>query len=101
VDAELAALERQQATLTAQWEHEKAKIGAIQTLKEEIDAVQIEVNQAERDYDLNRAAELKYGSLMNLQRRLEEAEAAIDSAASASDLLRDEVTESDVADIIS
>jgi ATP-dependent Clp protease ATP-binding subunit ClpB len=101
VDAELAALERQQATLTAQWEHEKAKIGAIQTLKEEIDAVQIEVNQAERDYDLNRAAELKYGSLMNLQRQLEEAEAAIDSAASASDLLRDEVTESDVADIIS
>ena len=44
VDAELAALERQQATLTAQWEHEKAKIGAIQTLKEEIDAVQIEVS---------------------------------------------------------
>ena len=101
VDAELAALERQQATLTAQWEHEKAKIGAIQTLKEEIDAVQIEVSQAERDYDLNKAAELKYGSLMNLQRQLEEAEAAIDSAASASDLLRDEVTEADVADIIS
>ena len=94
VEQDLAALEAQQATLTAQWEGEKAKLGAVATLKEEIDQVQIEVSQAERDYDLNRAAELKYGSLMNLQRQLEEAEAAMDAAlaSGASDLLRDEVT---------
>ena len=103
VEQDLAALEAQQATLTAQWEGEKAKLGAVATLKEEIDQVQIEVSQAERDYDLNRAAELKYGSLMNLQRQLEEAEAAMDAAlaSGASDLLRDEVTPADVADIIS
>ena len=51
----MASFEQRQATLTAQWENEKAKIGAIQTLKEEIDQVQVEVSQAERDYDLNRA----------------------------------------------
>ncbi|MDB9924996.1 AAA family ATPase [bacterium] len=101
LEIELQGLEAKQLVLTTQWEGEKAKLSAIQTLKEEMDAVQIEVSQAERDYDLNKAAELKYGSLMNLQRQLEEAEAAIDASASASDLLRDEVTEADVADIIS
>ena len=101
LETELASFEQRQATLTAQWENEKAKIGAIQTLKEEIDQVQVEVSQAERDYDLNRAAELKYGSLMNLQRQLEEAEAAIDAASASGELLRDEVTEADIADIIS
>jgi ATP-dependent Clp protease ATP-binding subunit ClpB len=103
LDADLAALTVQQGTLTAQWEGEKAKLGAIQTLKEEIDQVQIEVSQAERDYDLNKAAELKYGSLMNLQRQLLDLEAAMDAAAAAGgeDLLRDEVTEADICDIIS
>ena len=70
LDSELAALTVRQDTLTSQWEQEKAKLAAVQQLKEEIDAVQTEVSQAERDYDLNKAAELKYGSLMNLQREL-------------------------------
>jgi len=102
VESELASLMVRQDTLTFQWEQEKAKLAAIQQLKEEIDAVQTEVSQAERDYDLNKAAELKYGSLMNLQRELLEAEAAMDAAAAqGGDLLRDEVTETDIADIIS
>ena len=102
VESELASLMVRQDTLTFQWEQEKAKLAAIQQLKEEIDAVQTEVSQAERDYDLNKAAELKYGSLMNLQRELLDAEAAMDAAAAqGGDLLRDEVTESDIADIIS
>jgi ATP-dependent Clp protease ATP-binding subunit ClpB len=102
LDSELAALTVRQDTLTSQWEQEKAKLAAVQQLKEEIDAVQTEVSQAERDYDLNKAAELKYGSLMNLQRELLEAEAAMDAAAAqGGDLLRDEVTEADIADIIS
>ena len=102
LDSELAALTVRQDTLTSQWEQEKSKLAAVQQLKEEIDAVQTEVSQAERDYDLNKAAELKYGSLMNLQRELLEAEAAMDAAAAqGGDLLRDEVTEADIADIIS
>jgi len=101
LDAELGGLQAKQFTLTQQWEGEKGKLGVVQALKAEMEKVQIEVSQAERDYDLNKAAELKYGSLMGLQRQLEEAEAAIDASASASDLLRDEVTEADIADIIS
>ena len=103
LEAQLATLKAKQATLTQKWEAEKGKIAMIQTLKEEIDQVQIEVSAAERDYDLNKAAELKYGSLMNLQRELSEAEAAMDaaSAAGGDELLRDEVTEQDIADIIS
>jgi len=104
LDDELAALTVRQDALTTQWEGEKAKLGAIQSLKEEIDHVQTDVSAAERDYDLNKAAELKYGTLMNLQRELLEAEAAMDAAAAAGggdDLLRDEVTEADIADIVS
>ena len=103
LEAELAELTVRQAELTDKWEGEKAKLGAVQALKEEIDQVQIEVSRAERDYDLNKAAELKYGSLMNLQRQLLEAEAELhaDAGSSGEDLLRDEVTEQDIADIIS
>ncbi len=91
-----------QRALNAQWESEKGIIGKIQTLKEEMDKINIEIQQAERNYDLNRAAELKYGKLINLQKQVEEAEEKLEATqTSGQTLLREEVTEADIAEIIS
>ncbi|MFZ4640151.1 MAG: ATP-dependent chaperone ClpB [Nodosilinea sp.] len=102
LEKELANLKEQQSTLNAQWQAEKDVIDQIQSIKEEIDRVNIEIQQAERDYDLNRAAELKYGKLTELQRQLEKVEAQLsDTQTSGKTLLREEVTEADIAEIIS
>ncbi len=102
LEKELANLKEQQSSLNAQWQAEKDVIDQIQAVKEEIDRVNIEIQQAERDYDLNRAAELKYGKLTELQRRLETVEAQLsDTQTSGKTLLREEVTEADIAEIIS
>lgn len=102
LEKELANLKEEQSTFNARWQAEKGKITKIQTLKEEIDRVNLEVQQAERDYDLNRAAELKYGKLTDLNRQLQEAEQQLAEAqTSGKSLLREEVTEADIAEIIS
>jgi ATP-dependent Clp protease ATP-binding subunit ClpB len=102
LDKELADLKEEQRALNAQWQSEKDIITKIQTVKEEIDRVNVEIQQAERDYDLNRAAELKYGKLTDLHRRLEEAETHLAQAQhSGQSLLREEVTEADIAEVIS
>jgi ATP-dependent Clp protease ATP-binding subunit ClpB len=102
IEKELADLKEDQRAMSAQWQSEKDVISKIQTIKEESDRVNIEVQQAERDYDLNKAAELKYGKLTDLQRQLQEAEAQLSQAqTSGQSLLREEVTESDIAEVIS
>ncbi len=102
LDRELADLKETQSTLNAQWQAEKGVMDQIQTLKEEMDQLNIQIQQAERDYDLNRAAELKYGKLAGLNRQLQEAEAKLSSTqSSGKSLLQKEVTESDIAEIIS
>lgn len=103
LDTDLKSLSVKQAELNSQWQGEQNKLKAIQTLKEEIDSVTISIQRAEREYDLNKAAELKYGTLMNLQRKLNEAEEVLEQATSSGEptLLRDEVTETDIADVIS
>ncbi|MBE9182768.1 ATP-dependent chaperone ClpB [Oculatella sp. LEGE 06141] len=102
LERELADLKEEQGGLNAQWQAEKDVINAIQKLKEEIDRVNIEIQQAERDYDLNRAAELKYGKSTDLQRQLEAAEKRLaETQTSGKSLLREEVTEADIAEIIS
>jgi ATP-dependent Clp protease ATP-binding subunit ClpB len=102
LEQELANLQEDQKILNTQWQSEKQIIDDIQTIKEEIDRVNIEIQQAERNYDLNRAAELKYGKLTNLQRQLEEAETQLaQRQTSSNSLLREEVTEADIAEIIS
>ncbi|MFM6197093.1 MAG: AAA family ATPase, partial [Planktothrix sp.] len=74
----------------------------IQSIKEEIDRVNIEIQQAERNYDLNRAAELKYGKLEELKKKLKATEAQLEATqTSGKTLLREEVTEADIAEIIS
>merc|ERR1712187_947531 len=98
LEKDLASLKEGQRTLNAQWESEKGIIGKIQTVKEEIDKVNIEIQQAERNYDLNRAAELKYGILISLQKQVEEAEAKLATTQTSGQTLREEVTEADIAE---
>ena len=99
LEKDLGAMEERQTALNAQWMAEKENMDLIQKVKEEIDAVNIEMQRAEREYDLNRAAELKYGSLHNLQTQLLEAERKLDERASTS-MLREEVTEQDIAEVV-
>lgn len=102
LEKDLANLKEQQSGLNAQWQSEKGVIGSIQNIKEQIDKVNIEIQQAELKYDLNRAAELKYSKLTELQKQLKEAEAKLTaSQITGKTLLREEVTESDIAEIIS
>ncbi|MBD2130442.1 ATP-dependent chaperone ClpB [Microcoleus sp. ZQ-A2] len=102
LEKELANLKEEQRTLNAQWQSEKDVLNHIQSIKEEIDRVNVEISQAERDYDLNKAAELKYSKLAQLQKSLQEAETQLAATqTSGKSLLREEVTESDIAEIIS
>ncbi|MFP4135205.1 MAG: ATP-dependent chaperone ClpB [Halothece sp.] len=102
LDKELADLKEEQDELNAQWQSEKEIIDEIRSIKETIDQVNIEIQQAERDYDLNRAAELRYGRLTELQRQRQEAEEKLEQMQSSGrTLLREEVAEADVAEIIS
>merc|ERR1711991_310677 len=79
LERELAELSEQQSTLNAQWQQEKGAIDELSNLKEEIERVQLQVEQAKRSYDLNKAAELEYGTLASLQKQLFEQEAQIAS----------------------
>ncbi|MBD2314304.1 ATP-dependent chaperone ClpB [Desertifilum sp. FACHB-1129] len=102
IERELADLKESQRALNAQWQSEKDIIVEIQTIKEESDRINLEIQQAERNYDLNRAAELKYGKLTELQKRLQTVEnRLLETQTSGKSLLREEVTEADIAEIIS
>ncbi|KAE8818518.1 chaperone protein ClpB2, chloroplastic [Hordeum vulgare] len=102
IEAELSLLKERQKGLTEQWEHEKSVMTKIQSIKEEIDRLNVEIQQAEREYDLNRAAELKYGSLNALQRDLQKTEDELNEYQnSGKSMLREEVTQDDIAEIVS
>jgi ATP-dependent Clp protease ATP-binding subunit ClpB len=97
---ELAEQKHQADTLKAQWDAEKESIRKVQGVREEIEKVRQEIEIAERHYDLNRAAELKHGRLPQLERELKEAEARAGSETAAPRLLREEVTEEEIAEIV-
>jgi ATP-dependent Clp protease ATP-binding subunit ClpB len=102
LDRELADLKEEQASLNALWQSEKDVLEQRKAVKSEIDRVEVEIQQAERAYDLQKAAELKYGRLTELQHQLEAAEAKMaELQTSGRSLTREEVTESDIAEIIS
>jgi ATP-dependent Clp protease ATP-binding subunit ClpB len=103
LEKELADLKEQQSSFNAQWQAEKEILDQRSTLKQQIDhIVNVDIPEAERNYDLNRAAELRYGKLSELQTQLSETEAKLsDVQQSGKSLLREEVTESDIAEIIS
>ncbi len=97
---ELADLRDRNKTLRTQWDTEKDGIKSIQDLREEIEKVRQQIEVAEREYDLNRAAELKHGRLPELEGRLGKAEAKLAEAEEGTRLLREEVTEDEIADIV-
>ncbi|QNP28777.1 ATP-dependent chaperone ClpB [Cylindrospermopsis curvispora] len=102
LEKELADFKEEQAVLRIQWQSEKDIITKIQSIKEEIDKVNLEIQQAERNYDLNRAAELKYGNLANLNQQLENIETELaNTQRTGKSLLREEVTPGDIAEVIS
>ena len=101
LEKELADLKEEQSEINAQWQSEKEVIDQIRQLKEEINAVNLEIEQAERAYDLNRAAELRYGKLTQLQQEVVEIEQKLaERQTTGNSLLREEVLESDIAEII-
>ncbi|MFQ5884795.1 MAG: AAA family ATPase, partial [Thermoplasmata archaeon] len=101
LEKDLAELKAQGDSLKAQWQIEKGAIANIRSLKKEIEQVKIQVEQAERAYDLNRAAELKYGKLAALEGKLKEHEAGLEARRDQKSLLKEEVDEEDVAEIVS
>ena len=101
LEKELADCQAEAGTLTARWEMEKGSIGQLRRLKEEIEQTRRAIEKAERDYDLNRVAELKYGKLAQLERDLADGEAQLQSEQGPSRLLKEEVDEDDIAAIIS
>ena len=99
IQKELAEMRDEFNTLKAKWDNEKNAINKVQKLREELDNVNIEIEKAERSYDLNKAAELKYGRLPQIQKQLEEEE-KIAEESNKNSLLRDKVTEEEIAKII-
>ena len=87
-------------TMQAQWENEKNAIGRVQKLREEIEKLNRQIEEAEQNYDLEHAAELKYGKLPEAKKALEEAEQAVQNQKGTNSLLRDKVTENEIAKII-
>ncbi|GKH47672.1 MULTISPECIES: ATP-dependent chaperone ClpB [Anaerotruncus] len=100
IQRELAEMRERFKAMKARWENEKNAITKVQRLREELEQVNADIEKAEREYDLNRAAELKYGKLPALQKELEEEEKLAGAAEKDSTLLRDRVTEEEIARIV-
>ena len=100
VQKELAELRDSFHGMKARWESEKQSIGKVQNLRQEIERINAEIEMAQNRYDLNRAAELKYGRLPQLQKELEEAEKQSEAPDREDSLLRDRVTEEEIARIV-
>ncbi len=100
IQKELSELREQFNAMKAKWENEKNDISAVQKLREEIESVNGQIEQAEREYDLNKAAELKYGKLPNLKKELEALEVQAERDSGENRLLRDKVTEDEIAKIV-
>ena len=103
INNELISLKDKQAELGAQWKKEKDEIDEISTIKEEIESVQLQIDQAKRSFDLNKAAELEFGTLNSLQKKLKEKSENLVNSQKNGDtsLLRQEVTFDDIAEVVS
>lgn len=100
LENELADLRAEQAKLRKQWESEKGSINQVREIKEQIEQTKLAIEQAERAYDLNKAAELKYSKLLELEKKLADSEVAGSADASGARLLKEEVRPDDVAEIV-
>lgn len=100
VQKELAEMRDKFNAMKSKWENEKDAITKVQGLREEIEKVNGDIAKAEREYDLNKAAELKYGKLPSLKKQLEEEEKIAEEAKSGNSLLRNKVTDEEIARIV-
>ncbi len=100
LERELSGLREQQTKLRVQWDAEKAAVSKMRALREQIEQTKIQIEQAERQYDLNRAAELRYGKLTQLEKQLT-AEEQLLSRKDGARLSKEEVDEDDIAEVIS
>jgi len=100
LEKELAQLKDENASMRAQWESEKQAISKVKETKEQIEAVKQQMEEAERNYDLEKLAKLKYGTLPDLEKKLEEQKGAADEA-EENHLLKEEVGEEEIAEVVS
>ncbi len=100
IQKELAEMHSEFDSMKAKWDNEKESIGKVQKLRERLETLNAEIEKAQREYDLNRAAELKYGELPKAQKELEECETAIQQHSGNDSLLRDKVTDEEIARIV-
>jgi ATP-dependent Clp protease ATP-binding subunit ClpB len=101
LERELADLQERSAAMKAHWQQEKERIDAIRSLKQQIEEARAEAERAEREGDLERAAELRYGRIVELQRQLEAENTRLAELQSEVRMLKEEVTEEDVAEVVS
>ena len=101
LEKELADLHAQADSLKAQWQAEKQAVNRLRSLREQIDQTKVEIDRAEREYNLNRAAELRYGRLAELERKLAAEEEHLSKKQGQQRLLKEEVDEEDIAEVVS
>jgi ATP-dependent Clp protease ATP-binding subunit ClpB len=101
IEKELAELKTEASALQAQWQSEKEGVQRVRAVREQIEQVKVEIAQAERAYDLNKAAELKYGRLTELERQLNAEQQRVSAKQGAARLLKEEVDEEDIAEVVS
>ncbi len=101
LERELADLKARGDALRAQWQLEKESVARLRKLREDIEQAKVDIERAEREYDLNRAAELRYGTLQELERALKEEEEKLTGEQSATRMIKEEVDEDDIAAVVS
>jgi len=101
LEKELAELHAQADSLKAQWQAEKQAVNRLRALREQIEQTKVEIDRAEREYDLNRAAQLRYGRLAELERKLAAEEERLTKKQGTQRLLKEEVDEEDIAEVVS
>jgi ATP-dependent Clp protease ATP-binding subunit ClpB len=101
IESELADLREDADALSARWQTEKQQLQKVRALREQIDATKVEIEQAERQYDLNRVAELRYGTLAELEKQLAALESSAQHNGKSQRLVKEEVDEEDVAAVVS
>jgi ATP-dependent Clp protease ATP-binding subunit ClpB len=101
LEKELGNLKAEGDALKARWQSEKETVSRLRALRQQIDETKVEIEKAERAYDLNRAAELKYGKLTDLEKRLQAESEQFSKKQSQSPLIKEEVDEEDIAQVVS
>ena len=101
LEQELATLKTDSAALKARWQSEKEGVERLRGLREQVEQTRLAIEKAEREYDLNRAAELKYGTITQLERQIHDEEAHLATKQGSSRLIKEEVDEEDIAEVVS